>query len=140
MEKETCKILRKNGLKLTNARKEIYTFLKNTYSHPSAFDVFENVKQKVPGISYATIYNVLNVFVEKGLIQELPAYDDKKRFDGNAEPHFHLICLVCGKIEDTNFEKGKGLIEEVSKKSSWQIKKFDLNIYGICKDCRKSKD
>jgi Fur family peroxide stress response transcriptional regulator len=139
MEKETSKILRENRLKLTNARKEIYTFLKNTYSHPSAFDVFENVKQKLPGISYATVYNVLNKFVEKGIIQELSLHEDKKRFDGNTEPHIHLICLKCGKIDDSPFEKGKELVEAVSKKSGWQIKKFVLNIYGICKDCKRIK-
>jgi Fur family peroxide stress response transcriptional regulator len=136
MEKENNTILRKNGLKTTKARKEIYTFLKNTYSHPSAFNVFENVKKKLPGISYATVYNVLNIFVQKGLIQELPAYDNKKRFDGNVEPHIHLICLECGKIEDVPFENGKELIEKIAKKSGWQIKKYDFNIYGICVDCK----
>jgi Fur family peroxide stress response transcriptional regulator len=138
MEREVKvrKTLRKNGLKLTNARKEIYNYLKSTYSHPSAFEVFENVKQKLPGISYATVYNVLNVFARKGVIQELTMDENKKRFDGNPKPHIHLICLKCGKIEDAPIVKGAGLIEAFAQRMGWQIKKFDLNIYGLCNSCR----
>ena len=139
MEKEGFTILRKNGLKLTKARMEIYAFLKNTVSHPSAFDVFENVKKKLPGISYATVYNVLNKFLEKGLIQKLSSFDNKKRFDGNTEPHIHLICPECGRIEDVPFVNSKEKLEIIAKKRGWQIKKYDLNVYGIPKNYKKNK-
>lgn len=129
--------LRENDLKYTKTRQEIYNFLTNTHSHPTAEEVFKEVKKTLPGISYATIYNVLNLFVDRGLAKVVSTYEDKKHYDGNLTPHIHFVCLECGKIEDVDYED-KTLIEALKEKK-WYIKDTSLNIFGICPECFNKK-
>lgn len=128
-------ILRKNGLKATKPRVEIYKYLKNTYSHPTVEEIFKNVKPTMKKISYATVYNVLNDFLEKGLVKEVSTSEDAKRYDGHTEPHIHLICRVCGKIEDLDIDLTS--IKKAIEKTGFTVEEISLNVYGICKDCRK---
>lgn len=130
-------LLKGNNLKFTKTRKEIYSYLKSTYSHPSAFDVYKEVKKKLPGISYATVYNVLNLFIEKGIIKEISTHEDKKRFDGDVSQHIHLICKECGKIEDLPLNDSSFII--TVKEHGWEVEDSALNVYGICPECLKRK-
>ncbi|WP_424597205.1 Fur family transcriptional regulator, partial [Caldisericum exile] len=127
-------ILRKNGLKVTKPRLEIYKFLKSTYSHPTVEEIFSNVKQTIDKISYATVYNVLNDLIEKGLVKEVSTSEDAKRYDGHIEPHVHLICKVCGKIEDLYIDLSD--VEKEIKETGFKVEDIALNVYGICKDCQ----
>jgi Fur family peroxide stress response transcriptional regulator len=126
-------LLKENKLKATKTRLAIYNYLKTNYTHPSIFDIYNNVKKKLPGISYATVYNVVNLFVNKGVIKELSTFENKKRYDGNTSDHVHLICVKCGKIEDVPFDFSQ--LKNLVKTQGWEIKETSLNIYGLCKDC-----
>ncbi len=129
--------LRNNNLKYTKTRQAIFDFLRRTSSHPTAEDVFNEVKRKLPGISYATVYNALNLFSEQGLIKVVSTLEDKKHFDGNLSPHLHLICLECGKIEDLPYED-QSLVRKLQE-TGWLFRDTAINIYGICPSCRKKK-
>jgi len=139
MMKENVEIiLRKNGLKATKPRIEIYKYLKSTYSHPTVEEIFNSVKPQMKKISYATVYNVLNDFLERGLVKEVSTTEDAKRYDGHTEPHVHLICKECGKIEDLSLDLSN--IETAVEKTGFKIEEISLNVYGICKDClRKAR-
>lgn len=127
--------LRENNLKYTKTRQVIYDYLKSTFSHPSAEEVFEEVRKKLPGISNATVYNVLNLFADRGLIKVLSTLEDKKRFDGNTNPHVHLICLECGKIEDLPVDDS-ALTRNLAE-TNWSFKDLSLNLFGFCPACLK---
>ncbi len=136
MENNELKIMLKdNKLKATKTRLEIYNYLKSNYTHPSIFDIYKDVKKKLPGISYTTIYNVVNLLVEKGEVKQLSTFENKKRYDGNTSDHIHLICLKCGKIEDVSLDLVE--IKNSVKDHGWEIKETALNIYGLCNKCKK---
>lgn len=128
-------ILRKNGLKNTKTRREIYKYLLNTRSHPSVYDIYQHTKSILPGMSYATVYNVVNTFVEKGIIQELSPFDGKRRFDANKMPHLHLVCVKCGRIEDIPFEDEGERLKRILKEEKWKPLQFNFIIHGICDQC-----
>lgn len=136
-EKKFYAYLKRKHLKFTRTRREIYKFLVENPIHPTANAVYKAVKKEIPGISFATVYNVLNKFVEIGLIKEL-LIGKIKHFDGNAKPHLHLICKECGKIEDAEFPEYNEIIERIEKKG-WTIMDARFNIYGICPMCSKKK-
>lgn len=136
MMKENVEIvLRKNGLKATKPRVEIYKFLQSTYSHPTVEEIYKTVKPSMKKISYATVYNVLNDFLERGLVKEVSTSEDAKRYDGHTAPHVHLICTSCGKIEDLYIDLNS-IVKEVEK-TGFKVEEVSLNVYGICKDCLK---
>jgi len=122
-------------LKLTKPRVEIYNFIKTHSIHPTASAVYKAVQKRLPGVSLATVYNVLNKFVEVGLLKEFKM-GDEIRFDGNTTPHIHFVCLQCGKIEDAECKESKKIIE-VAQKEGWDVKEFSLFIYGICPECKR---
>jgi len=138
MRETTEIILRKNGLKATKPRVAIYNYLKSTYSHPTVEEIYENIKKSMKDVSYATVYNVLNDFLEKGLVKELSTSEDAKRYDGHTEPHAHFICKVCGKIEDIPVNLNE--IYKVFENKHYKIEEVSLNIYGICEDCLKKSN
>jgi Fur family peroxide stress response transcriptional regulator len=138
MENNELKVMLKdNKLKATKTRMEIYDYLKSNYTHPSIFDIYNGVKKKLPSISYATVYNVVNLFVEKGVVKELSTFENKKRYDGDTSDHMHLICVKCGKIEDVPFEPKE--LKKFGKAHGWKINETALNIYGLCNECKNKK-
>ena len=136
MKESTGIILRKNGLKATKQRIVIFDYLMSTKSHPTVEEIFENVKPSLKKISYATVYNVLNDFLEKGLAMEISTSEDAKRYDGHLEPHIHLICTKCGKIKDLTLDTS--FLKEQVQKSGFKADEMSINIYGVCPDCLKA--
>jgi len=66
-------------------------YVLHTTEHPSADKVWADVQENFPMISRATVYNTLNLFVEKGLLRELHLAPDSVLFDPNTDRHHHFI-------------------------------------------------
>lgn len=84
----------------TKQRRVIYETVKNTYSHPTADWIFEQVRQKLPKVSLGTVYRNLNVLKEEGLIHEIYGNDRRAHYDADLSSHAHFICEVCDRIID----------------------------------------
>lgn len=118
--------------RLTNQKKVILDFLKSTRSHPSALEVFEEVKKKLPRISLGTVYRILKNLKEKGEILEIPS--EIFRYDGETLPHPHFICQNCKKIFDV--EEKCAVLRQKNLKVG-KIKNYQIYFYGLCKKCQK---
>ncbi len=136
-EHKVRQIFKQKHIKFSRPRYEIYKYLLKHRTHPTAEEIFNDIKKKLPGMSFATTYNVLNKFVEKGIVKQLQI-GDSKRFDGFTEPHIHFVCIKCGKIEDVITPELK-IVEEKVKEKGWELKEASLYVFGICPDCRKKK-
>ena len=130
-------VLHREGLKATAQRIEISRILNESRTHPSAEEVYRQVKKKFPTISPATVYKTMRVLKKSGKVRELPFYDKKARFDGNMQPHIHLICLKCERIEDVIDQKVKDFIQHFSGKLSFKIEGQRIDFYGICRNCQR---
>src|SRR5512137_372133 len=86
------------GVKLTPQRIAILDYLEGNLSHPSADDVYRAILRKFPTMSFATVYNTLEMLKRNGMVVELTGDPEKKRFDPNPRPHHHLICMHCRRI------------------------------------------
>lgn len=118
-------------MKYSSKREAIYNFLANTTTHPTAEDVYFELKKTMPNIGQATIYRNLRLLSSQKNIALLSVMDGKEHFDGNTKVHAHQICEKCGKIVDImlNYEQML-LLKQISKDS------FQLNYYGICNSCK----
>ena len=125
---------KKIGLKLTPQRIAILDYLDGNKKHPSAEEIYREVSKRFPTMSFATVYNTLEALRLRGSVLELTIDPDKKRFDPNTEPHHHLICTRCGKIEDVH--RSYDLSVPTAYKSGFEITGNHIEFYGICPECR----
>jgi len=118
--------------RLTNQKRAILEYLKSVKTHPSAKEVYFEVKKKLPQISLGTVYRILNQLKEKGEIKEI--LTEVSHFDRDTSFHSHFICEKCKKIFDV-FEE----IPELKNKKLkvGKIKDYQIIFYGICKKCKK---
>ena len=92
--------LRHHGIRPSAHRLAIAEFVLHTHSHPSADHVFEAVRKTFPVVSRATVYNTLNLFVDKGLLLRLVVDPGRVVYDPDLSPHHHLIDEDTGAIYD----------------------------------------
>ena len=133
----------KNGFKshamrLTRQRAIIMEVLKRaTLQHPTADWIYDRVRERCPNVSLGTIYRNLNMLKKKGLIRELKFGKNTSRYDYNFEPHHHIICLKCGRLEDIHCELHSDLNKGVEKTSGYKTVTHQLEFNGICPECLK---
>jgi Fur family transcriptional regulator, iron response regulator len=92
--------LRAHGINPTHQRIEIAHALFSRCEHLSADQVMAIVNERHSETSKATVYNTLNLFVEKKLIREVIVDPNKVFYDPNTSPHYHMYDVQSGKITD----------------------------------------
>ena len=92
--------LEAHGVRPTAQRLAIASYVLHTERHPSADEVRAQVREAFPMISRATVYNTLNLFVDRGLLQALVLTEGQVVFDPNVERHHHFIDDDTGEIYD----------------------------------------
>jgi Fe2+ or Zn2+ uptake regulation protein len=97
-------MLRDHGVRLSAHRLAVARFVLFTQSHPSVEDVWNAVRKEFPMISRATVYNTLNLFVDKGLLQRLLVGEARAVYDPDLSPHHHLIDEETGVVHDIPWE------------------------------------
>src|ERR1044071_9335401 len=100
MKPDVVRILEEHGIQPTAQRVAVAEYVLQTTEHPSADKVWAGVQETFPMISRATVYNTLNLFVEKGLLRELHLAPDSVLFDPNMDRHQHFIDEETGRIYD----------------------------------------
>lgn len=108
--------------------------------HPSADEIYERVRRRLPQVSMGTVYRNLDTLASLGLIQRLGPAHPQMRFDGNTCEHYHLTCVHCQKIEDTALEHNDdcfiNLENALGNLTRFGIFGHRLEFIGICSNCR----
>ncbi|SDL39246.1 Fur family transcriptional regulator [Halarsenatibacter silvermanii] len=123
--------------RMTKQRKAILEVLKNTDSHPTADEIYEEVKKEIPNISLGTIYRNLNVLEEMDEIMVLDYGSTHSRFDGCSKNHYHFHCSECEEIYDLDMKVQDELNSSVEDNFPFEVNKHRLEFYGLCPDCQK---
>lgn len=99
-ENDLIQRLTASGIRPSAHRVAVARYVLRTADHPTADQVFQAVRRGFPLISRATVYNTLNLFVEKGLLGELTVAPGAVVYDPNTAQHHHFIDDASGAIED----------------------------------------
>ena len=128
---------RGKGFKLTPQRIAILKFLEGNTSHPTAEDIYTEIKKKYPTVSFATVYNTVQALRDRGELLEITIDPQRKHFDPNPSAHHHIMCTGCGRIGDvfTDYSKALALPKEVT--SEFSVTGNHVDFYGVCSSCRK---
>ncbi len=140
LEKGSFKrIIRDMGLKITSQRMAILESLSTGRAHVTAQEVYEEVSSKYPEIGFATVYRFLRKMSEKGFVTEVRMGGLPARYELTPNRHHdHLTCVECGLIvefENNDIEK---LQETVARQHGFYLSGHVLELYGVCKNCRKT--
>jgi Fur family iron response transcriptional regulator len=92
--------LRTHGITPTHQRIEIANALFSRCEHLSADQVMAIVNERHSETSKATVYNTLNLFLEKKLIREVIVDPNKVFYDPNTSPHYHVYDIESGRLTD----------------------------------------
>ncbi len=131
---ELTQLFRDRSLKITRQRQCIFRVLEDNSSHPTAYTVFESVREEMPTISLRTVYQTLNDLVELGEIQQVDAGTGASRFDPVTGAHHHLVCTECGAIRDVHCDLA-GLDLPARKRQGFAISGTEVIFRGLCADC-----
>ena len=93
--------IQQTGLKATPQRIAVYKEMQNL-GHACADMVAENLKESFPSLTVATIYNVLDSFVEVGLLVKRFSSNNKMYFDVNTYDHVHIYDEQLNAYKDYN--------------------------------------
>lgn len=121
------------GLKATHPRIVVLEALTNSREHPSAELIYDEIRVDNPSISLGSVYRVLDVLVEVGLIRRVSVKYGSKRYDADLNPHGHIYCLKTDRIQDYYDEELNELINNFFKKKkirNLKIKEIKLQITG----------
>jgi Fur family ferric uptake transcriptional regulator len=129
-------IMPESKFRITRQRRVILEELHRDSQHPTASEIYELVRRRLPRISLGTVYRNLEMLGEHGLIQKLDVGGTQKRFDGITNNHYHLRCLRCGSVQDAPLEPMMDLEEIVRKRTDFEIEGHRLEFVGLCLKCR----
>lgn len=117
--------------RMTNQRLKVLEHLNGMDDHPTAEQVYREVKKELPAITLATVYRNLNKLASDGDIRKLEI-NHEYRFDSRSHSHIHIFCEKCGKIHDIIDDN---IMNDISSKVGKKFKVWDVNIIirGSCK-------
>jgi len=109
-------------------------------NHPTAAEIYEDIRKEYPNISLGTVYRNLGLMADTGEILRIPMGNSPDRFDINTHEHLHVICTGCGTVFDSDshgleeiFEKIDDFIEN---STGVQVENRVMFFKGICAACR----
>jgi Fe2+ or Zn2+ uptake regulation protein len=130
------KILKENDLKITSQRLIVLQYLDKNCTHPTADQIYTDLKTNNPSLSKTTVYNALDALQKHGIIQVITISGSELRYDINHGMHHHFYCKKCGNIIDIEIS-----CPNVEKMSEYGHKVEEIHGYikGICKNCLKKE-
>lgn len=129
-----CEQLKAQGRRLTPQRRAIIQALFGDEAHPTAEQIFTRVRQDMPDMSHATVYNTLRELVEMDVLRELDLGLGERHYDFNKDTHAHLICLSCGRVEDVPCDK-EAIAMPPKHTRGFHIVDCNVIFRGYCPDC-----
>lgn len=130
------RLCREHHLAATHQRRIIFSAATARRGHHSAEEIYEAVREQVPSISLATVYNNLKTFIEAGILREVSPHHGTLRIDPNPEPHHHLVCRICKSITDID-AKFLAPLHMRRATPGFTIEQFSVDVLGVCSKCAR---
>jgi Fur family peroxide stress response transcriptional regulator len=132
---ELEQVCRTNGLPLTVQRRAIMGALAERRDHPTADQVFDTIRSRMPGVSRTTVYRVLETFVQHGIVHKINSPMARARFDADTVRHHHLRCTGCDAVSDLHDTTLDRLPLPSPGNGGFEIHDFTIDFTGRCSRC-----
>ena len=127
---------RKRGIAVTPQRLAVIGALLASENHPSTDEICEAVRRRHPHVSLATVHRILEQFCEVGEARKVTLLHDVARYDGNVEPHHHILCVRCRRVHDLEIPEADKLLEGTPNLGQFALLRCSLEIEALCRRCQ----
>ena len=124
-------------IRLTTQRQIILEELAKVKTHPTASELYDMVRKRLPRIGLGTVYRNLELMADSGMILKIEVGGTQKRFDATTDDHYHIRCSVCGRVDDIDVPVIRDLASQAATTTSYQILGHHIEFTGICSSCQK---
>jgi Fe2+ or Zn2+ uptake regulation protein len=136
-DEQLSTVLHERGQRVTSQRIVINRALRELDRHVTAEEVLASVSDRLPGVSLPTVYSTLELFEDLGLVHRIGVSQGALLYDPRPQPHDHMVCDNCGKVED--LQAGVELDRAVfrAKRGGFHPRRAEVRINGLCADCAR---
>lgn len=127
------------SLNLTTQRQAVYDVVRQSEDHPTASDIMNRLVEKGYNLAYGTVYNSLRYLTEKQMIRELKLGESASRYDARMDEHQHIICEVCGKVDEVMADVPGDWTGTVAKETGYSINHAHVVFGGVCPECQTKR-
>ena len=133
--------LKHENLKMTPQRRRIFEKAFEVHEHFTVERMYEWLKsEEGPAVSRATVYRTLEVLEKGGFIEAVETGRGEVVYEHvlGHEHHDHMVCRVCGRIEEFQDEEIEALQRKNAEKLGFVMTGHLLRLSGICPECVSS--
>ena len=120
---------------MTPQRRAILDVIQASDKHPTAAQIYAQVKAAHPRVAFGTVYKALDLLSRTGQILQLEFGDGASRYDRRTDRHDHAVCTGCGKFVDVDVQLPAGLDRDASHASGFDISQHTTRFLGLCPEC-----
>jgi len=134
-EAAILRTMAERGLRITGQRRSLARLFAEADGYLTPKEIYEEMEQQYPGLSFDTVYRNLRVMQELGVIEQI-LFEDGVRFKahcGGDEHHHHLICLSCERTMPIRYCP---MPELKDLPESFRVVRHKFEVFGYCGDCR----
>ncbi|MGL6115223.1 Fur family transcriptional regulator [Cetobacterium sp. SF1] len=126
--------LKEHGIKPSYQRMKIFEYLLENRNHPTVDTIYKALAPEIPTLSKTTVYNTLNLFMEKQIAKVIVIEENETRYDVDTSVHGHFKCESCGCIKDLDIDLSALNLKQLE---NYEVKEYHMYFKGICEDCLK---
>jgi len=110
------------------------------HPHATADEIAQGVRAEIGVISRQSVYNVLGVLTDKGILRRIQPADSPARYEDRVgDNHHHLVCRSCGRTEDVCCAKGHAPCLKAHSRQGFAIDEAEVIYWGLCPKCQKRR-
>jgi Fe2+ or Zn2+ uptake regulation protein len=132
----SIKQLRERGIAVTPQRLAVMGSLRHRRDHPTAENIYQEVRRQLPAISFNTVYKTLEILCQNGMVIKVNPLHEVARYDGDTGPHAHLICRRCHVIVDLDWQPELPALSP-EQQNGFQVEFTSLTFWGLCPQCQR---
>jgi len=135
---QTLAALRESGGRNGSAQRAVVELLGAQDCCLTAQEVFDRLRASGRKIGIASVYRVLDLLGERGLVQRIDIGAGVTRFEPaypDGDHHHHLVCSDCGKVEAFSDDDLERALRQVERRLGYAVA-HEVVLHGACDDCR----
>jgi len=126
--------LRQFSIKPSVQRSAVMDYLLKNRIHPTIDEIYMALSPTMPTLSKTTVYNTLDLFVERGAVRALAIDERNARYDVDISAHGHFMCRSCGKVHDI-FNLNSSMFK-IPTTDDFKIDSVEISYFGVCNSCQ----
>ncbi len=127
------------ALKYSRQREALKTYLHGRTDHPTAEQIYIDLRKDNPHLSLGTVYRNLTLLSELGEIRKISTLVGADHFDADTSMHYHFCCKACGAVSDIHMDEDSAFRKQIFASAEGDVEEVDVTAYGLCPECSQKQ-